>query len=106
LHQYLNGLQNFPTIASATTSGSGTTITGELDSTPNTTFTIRFFSNPQGEDEGKKLLGQQSVTTGSGGKTSFTFKSNQAVPVGQNVTATATDGGGNTSEFSDPKLVR
>jgi trimeric autotransporter adhesin len=101
-----NFLQNFPIIASATTSGSETTITGELDSTPNTTFTIRFFSNPQGEGEGKKLLGQQSVTTGSGGKTSFSFKSNQAVPVGQNVTATATNGGGNTSEFSDPKLVR
>jgi hypothetical protein len=75
------------------------------DARKSATFTIQFFSNPQGEDEGKTFLGQKSVTTGSGGKASFTFKSDQAVPVGQNVTATATNGGGSTSEFSDPKLV-
>jgi hypothetical protein len=63
------------------------------------TFTLRFFANLLGEDEGKKFLGQNSVTTGTGGKVSFTFTSSQAV-VGQNVTAT--NGGGNTSEFSDP----
>jgi hypothetical protein len=100
-----NTLQNFPVLSSAKTSASGqTTIAGELDSTPGKTFTIRFFSNPRGEDEGKTFVGQKSVTTNTQGKASFTFQHNQAL-AGGNVTATATNGGGNTSEFSDPKTV-
>jgi CSLREA domain-containing protein len=100
-----NNQQNFPVLSSVKTSGGKTTINGELDSTPSKTFTLRFFANPLGEDEGKKFLGQKSVTTGSGGKVSFTFTPSQAVPGGQNVTATATNGGGNTSEFSNPVAV-
>jgi CSLREA domain-containing protein len=77
-----NDLQNFPVVTSAKTSGGKTTIKGELDSTPSKTFTIRFFANPLGEDEGKTFLGQKSVTTGSGGKVSFTFSPSQVVPGG------------------------
>jgi CSLREA domain-containing protein len=99
-----NNLQNFPAIDSATTSGDTTTLRGRLNSNPNRTFVIRFFSNPTpnfptGFGEGKKLIGQKSVTTDSTGRVAFT-KVVQAVPAGNNVTATATDPDGNTSELS------
>lgn len=47
------------------------TIVGTLNSRPNQTFTIQLFSNPSGMDEGKTLIGQNSVTTDIGGDTSF-----------------------------------
>ena len=40
-----NNLQNKPAVASATTSGSTLTVQGNLDSTPEKTFTFQFFSN-------------------------------------------------------------
>lgn len=99
-----NGLQNKPNVTSATTSV-GTTIKGLLNSTPSKTFTVQFFSNPSGTDEGKKFIGSRSVTTNVEGKVSFTFSPTQKVNEGQSVTATATDPNGNTSEFSAPRSV-
>jgi CSLREA domain-containing protein len=101
-----NQLQNYPELTSVTTSGGTTTIKGKLNSTANKTFTLRFFSNPQGDPpEGKKYVGTKSVTTNANGNVSFTFTPSQAVAVGLRVTATATNPGGNTSEFSAPKEV-
>jgi hypothetical protein len=98
-----NNLQNFPEITSAKTGGGQTSIKGRLSSTPNKTFNVLVFSNPSG-NEGKKFLGQKSVTTNGSGNASFTFVPAQAVSVGQTITATATRGL-NTSEFSAPKGV-
>jgi parallel beta-helix repeat protein len=92
-----NNLQNFPVITSAIT----TTIKGKLNSKPGQTYKVQFFCNPASTNEGKKFLGQKSVTTGADGKVSFAFEPAQAVKVGQAVTATATDPDGNTSEFSE-----
>jgi CSLREA domain-containing protein len=100
-----NNLQNFPVLSSATTSSTNTTVTGKLNSTPGKTFTVQFFSNPAGGDEGKTFLGQKSVLTDGSGNASFTFQTTTRAAVGQNVTATATDPAGNTSEFSAPKTV-
>jgi len=101
-----NNLQNFPVLTSATTSTDSTTIRGTLDSTPNTTFTVQFFRNPAGTDEGKMFIGQKkSVTTDASGGTTFTFRPDRKVNVGLAITATATDPAGNTSEFSDPATV-
>jgi hypothetical protein len=109
-----NLLQNFPEITSAKPitkrikgkSKQFTAIAGTLDSTPDATFTVRLFSNPSGEDEGKRFLGKRSVTTDPGGDASFGIRvARRAVPVGSAITATATDPGGNTSEFSVPKRV-
>ena len=101
-----NKLQNYPEFTSATTSGGTTTIKGKLNSKPEKTFTLRFFSNPTGDPpEGKKYIGKKSVTTNANGNVSFTFTPSQAVAVGQGITATATDPGGNTSEFSLGKQV-
>ena len=99
-----NNLQNKPVLTSAVTSGGVTTIQANLNSTPDSTFVIRFFSNPSG-NEGKQFIGQKSVTTDSNGNVSFSFSSTTAVPTGQTVTATATSSGGDTSEFSAPREV-
>ncbi len=99
-----NGLQNKPALSSATSSGGTTTIAGVLDTKPDTTLTVQFFSNPSG-NEGKKFIGSKSVTTGSDGNVTFTFTPAQAVAVGQTITATATSASGDTSEFSAPKGV-
>jgi hypothetical protein len=102
--QGANGLQNKPVITSATTSGSTTTIKAKLNSTPNRTFEILFFSNPSG-DEGEQFIGHKSVSTNSKGNVAFTFVPSQAVAAGQRITATATNVvDENTSEFSG--LVR
>src|SRR5215217_3387294 len=101
-----NLLQNFPEITSAKTSRRATTIVGTLNSTPNTTFTLQFFSSPQpdpsGFGEGQTFKVQKSVSTDNGGDGTFSFKLKRGkkIAVGQFVTATATDPQGNTSEFS------
>jgi len=66
---------------------------------------VQLFSNPSGTDEGKTLLGSKSVTTNGTGNISFTFSTKKAIRLGQNITATATGPGGNTSEFSVPRKV-
>jgi hypothetical protein len=99
-----NDLQNRPALTSAVTSGGGSNVKGRLNSTPDKTFLIEFYSNPSG-DEGKKVLGQKAVTTNADGLASFAFAPSQAVPAGQRITATATDAGRNTSEFSAPRTV-
>jgi hypothetical protein len=104
-----NRQQNFPVLTSAEVAGRTTTIRGKLDSTPSTrrneqTFIVQFFSNPRLEDEGKTFLGQKKVTTNLEGKVPFTFQLDRAPKLSDdNVTATATDAKGNTSEFSRPE---
>jgi titin len=101
-----NGLQNKPVLTSAKTSSTSTTVRGTLNSTPNKTFRVEFFSSPLGTgDEGQALRGQKSVTTDGSGNASFAFSSTNKVEVGRRMTATATDPAGNTSEFSAAKTV-
>ncbi|MDA2929353.1 right-handed parallel beta-helix repeat-containing protein [Acidobacteria bacterium AH-259-O06] len=97
-----NNLQNFPVLTSATADTS--IIEGTLNSTPNTTFTLDFFSSSacdsSGFGEGEALLGSTMVTTNGSGKTTFTVAFPDTVAAGQFITATATDPNENTSEFS------
>jgi hypothetical protein len=99
-----NNLQNFPVLASAVTQGGVTTVDGTLQSTPNTTFQVQFFSNPTPDPtsygEGQVYLGQSTVTTGSDGLATIAFTPSAAVPVGQTIAATAIDPNNDTSEFS------
>ena len=99
-----NNRQNFPVLDSLAVSGGSTTVGGTLNSTPNTTFTLQFFSNsaadPSGFGEGETLLGSKTVTTDASCNGSFTASFPTAIPNGSFVSATATDPGGNTSEFS------
>src|SRR5205807_1681944 len=97
-----NNLQNFPVLTSVDSSFGSTVIQGSLNSTPNSTFTVQFFSNTtcnaSGFGEGQQLIGATVVTTDAKGDAniSFTTAGTFAPPV----TATATDALGNTSEFS------
>jgi titin len=100
-----NGSQNKPVIRSAKTGGSTTTVGARLNSTPNRTYIVQFFSNPSGGDEGKQFIGQKSVSTDGLGNATFSFSPASKVGLGRTVTATATDSGGNTSEFSAPRTV-
>lgn len=97
----VNGQQNFPVITSATSSGN---VVGTLNSVSSATYRLEFFASvacdPSGYGEGKSFLGFQSVTTNGSGNASFNATL-AALPVGRSVvTATATDSGGSTSEFS------
>ena len=99
-----NGLQNYPALLSAVRSGSATTIQGALNSAPDKTFTLEFFSNTEcdgsGFGEGKTFIGSTTVTTDSNCNAAFSASLPVAVAAGQFITATATDPAGNTSEFS------
>jgi trimeric autotransporter adhesin len=100
-----NALQNFPVLTSAKTGGTKTTIKGKLNSRPNSGYQIQFFSNTS-DNEGKKFIGQKSVTTDGSGNATFTFSPSSKVGVGQTITASATKNTtGNTSEFSAPRKV-
>jgi hypothetical protein len=101
-----NNLQNFPVLASADVTTPGNiTISGTLNSTISTDFTIQFFASaaadPSGFGEGQQFLGQTAVVTE--GTTVVNFSTTLPIPsslVGRFITATATDSADNTSEFS------
>jgi hypothetical protein len=107
-HSGPNLFQDFPVITAATTIGSTTTITGTVSGPANSTLRVELFSNPaadaSGYGQGQVFLGYITVTTGVDGG-AFTFTTSTPVPVGQVVTATATDVNGNTSEFAQDAPV-
>ncbi|HQL78457.1 MAG TPA: hypothetical protein PLU91_09680, partial [Verrucomicrobiota bacterium] len=99
-----NKSQNYPVLAQAV-SGNGTSIRGMLDSKPNRPYLLQFFASPtcdpSGYGEGQFYLGQTTVVTGANCTNSFVANLPTSVPPGYSViTATATDGDNNTSEFS------
>lgn len=104
-----NNLQNFPVITSASSGGGSTTVAGQLNSAPSTTFRLEFFfspaADPSGFGEGQTLLGFANVTTDAAGNVSFAAVLPATAPPGHVVTATATDPAGNTSEFSAPAAI-
>lgn len=95
-----NNQQNFPVLITA----SGTLVFGTINSAPNATFILEFYSNPTAEPslfgEGKTYLGTMNVTTNGIGNANFNFVPPVGVFGGEFITATATDANGNTSEFS------
>ena len=99
-----NNLQNFPLITSVLSFVNGTTVHGSLNSTPNTTFVIDFYSNaaldPSGNGEGAVFLNSLPVTTDGNGDAPINVTLPASLGTGRVLTATATDPDGNTSEFS------
>jgi hypothetical protein len=106
-----NGLQNHPVLLSALNSNLGsnpvTTITGRVDGAASTSYTVEFFASPtaspSGFGQGLRFLGSATVTTdGSGSRPfAYNFYAPYTAPTGWSISATATDPGGNTSEFSN-----
>lgn len=101
-----NDLQNFSVITSAIFDGTGTTISGTINSTANTSFTIDLYGNtigdPSGFGEGQTYLGTTMCLTDSGGNGTWTLVAAGNV-TGLVLSSTATDPTGNTSEFSAPQ---
>ena len=97
-----NHLQNFPVLL--TLSADRKTLTGSLNSQPSQTYRLEFFASltcdPLGYGEGETFLGATTAATNAGGNAGFSKTFASAVPAGQQLTATATDPDGNTSEFS------
>jgi hypothetical protein len=75
-HSGPNDFQNFPVLTSASSSATGTTITGTFNSVPGDTFRLDFYSNtspgnlgPDGNNygQGQTYLGSAQVTTDASG---------------------------------------
>jgi hypothetical protein len=99
-----NNLQNYPVLTSVTSGGGNTTIQGNLNSAPSTTFRIEFFDNhqchPSGHGSGETFIGARDVTTNESCTAPIAVSLQVNVEPGHVITATATDPLGNTSEFS------
>lgn len=99
-----NVLQNFPVLTTVMSTSNSTTIQGSLNSVPNTTFQIDFYSNaavdPSGHGEGAQFFGTTPVTTNGNGDATINATFPVALATGRVISATATDPNGNTSEFS------
>ncbi|MGH7555572.1 MAG: PKD domain-containing protein, partial [Longimicrobiales bacterium] len=99
-----NGRQNFPVLATARRGAQMTTVTGDLNSTPDGHYIIELFANAEcdasGFGQGERFLGRSTDTTDVQGNVSFEITVTAPVAVGEFVTATATDAAGSTSEFS------
>lgn len=104
-----NGLQNFPALSAVGSDGSRTRVVGSLNSKANQTYRVEFFRvggcDPSGYGEGRGYLGGADVTTNGSGNASFNVILPASVTVGGSVSATATDGAGNSSEFSQCRTV-
>jgi hypothetical protein len=108
-HSGPNELQNFPALTTAATFNGRTYIVGTLNSAPKATFTIQFFANsppdPTGYGQGQSLIGTTTVTTDANGNASVSTSFPTVVPSGEAISATATDSGGDTSEFGQDAVV-
>ncbi len=109
-----NNRQNYPVITDADSAVfANTDIQGTLSSTPNTTYRIEFFSSPASDEanhandleEGRQFLGATSVTTNGAGDAAFSGDFAASGLDGGYATATATDPFGNTSEFSNGRII-
>jgi len=98
-----NNLQNFPVISTVQNGFPSVTLTGSLNSTPNTVFRLEFFGNAGsgGFGQGWFFLGSTDATTDAGGNAFYDVTLDvPGTPAAGAFTATATDPAGNTSEFS------
>jgi hypothetical protein len=99
-----NQLQNFPMLLTVTNSGGNVTLQGTLNSRPSASYQLEFFCSAtcdaSGYGEGQTYLGAAPVVTDGAGNASFSVNLAWAGAGCDFFTATATDGSGNTSEFS------
>lgn len=105
-----NNFQNAPVLTSVQSSVGQTKISGTLTQSvsPNSTFRIEFFASdpdPLGVyAEGQQYLGFFSASTDANGAVAFSATLPVSVAGGREITATATDQFGNTSEFSQDTI--
>jgi S-layer homology domain len=104
------GAQNFPVVTSVSADVPSTEIQGSLNAAPSTAYVIDLYigpscgRRPQDFLEGQTYLGNTNVETDGAGNATFDAFVPRVLPPGTPVTATATDPGGTTSEFSQGLL--
>ncbi|MEA2736660.1 MAG: hypothetical protein QOE14_3111 [Humisphaera sp.] len=96
-----NGLQNYPIVASALRTATGTRLAGTITSKAGTTLYVEFFS-----EGGRTLVGSVFVTTNASGVATFSLPIALVLPVGTSIVSTATSPTGSTSEFSPATTVK
>ena len=105
-----NRLQNFPELSDVRSLEGATTIDGTIDGPGQTFYRLEFFLNdainPSGFGEGQLYLGSTSILASSAGSQPFSVSFPVTTTVAQFITATATDGAGNSSEFAQALQVR
>jgi uncharacterized repeat protein (TIGR01451 family) len=98
-----NNLINFPTFASATRSSGNVRVLGTLSPSPLAPYQVHFYSSPacdpSGNGEGRTRGSVLTGFTQNTGDTSIDTTIGD-IAAGMFITATVTDAGGNTSEFS------
>jgi CSLREA domain-containing protein len=102
-----NNLQNFPDLTDSAAASGQISVQGTLDTNAGT-YRVEFFMSPacdgSGNGEGRVFVGATNVTVTAGpAAISETFTASPG-PNGW-LTATATDSGGNTSEFSSCERI-
>ncbi len=108
-----NDLQNSPVVVTAAVAAGQLTALTTLNSTPNTSFLIDFYSggtlDSTGGSEGRTFVGTALATTDANGNATFTPAFASALTGTQYLTATATTVAGSpygdTSQFSPPVQV-
>lgn len=96
-----NNDQNFPTLTRVVFGNGQTYLTGSLNSTASSSFTLEFFRNSITPAQGEVFLGNGTATTDAFCTATFSATL-PAVPLSAFITATATDNANNTSEMSAP----
>jgi Right handed beta helix region len=99
-----NNLQNYPILTVFAAFGNDVHLNLRFSSAPHTTYHLEFFSNdaydPTGFGEGQIWIKSIDVTTYDDGRLGLGAAFQTAITPVQNLTITATDPNGNTSEFS------
>jgi IPT/TIG domain/S-layer homology domain len=100
-----NGLLNFPLIRSVTIDTTSTRVIGTFQGAPDSGFWLDFYWSecnlrPRDFLEGENHFTQVLIFTDATGFASFDITAATPIPEGAPVSATATDEGDNTSEFS------
>jgi hypothetical protein len=99
-----NGSQNHPVLTRADIVAGETVVQGSFNSTPSRVFTLDFYSSAacdaSARGEGEIYVGSGAVMTEPYGPVPWNVRLATLV-AGKVITATATDGHGNTSEFSN-----
>ena len=97
-----NDLLNYPVLSAVAGSP---VVTAALQSKANAHFTVEFFRNrncdPSGYGEGEQYLASREVETDGSGQVTISANLSGALSPGDNLSATASDLYGNTSEFSN-----
>jgi hypothetical protein len=106
-----DNIQNYP-ILSSVDYGASTTVHAAFHSKPSATYDIDFYagpaclSRPPVLEQGQDFVGTTQVTTDGSGDATIDFVLPVELAAGQPVTAVATNGTGQSSEFSESILLR